>query len=74
MENGLELLATEARFVILYVSGQKKDRFCGGLHPSFFSVHPSLSGEENNSGSPKSEPPVTRTLAVAFLTNKCVRS
>ena len=74
MENGLELLATEARFVILYVSGQKKDRFCGGLHPSFFSVHPSLSDAQNNSGLAKSEPPVARMLAVAFLINKCVRS
>ena len=74
MENGLELLATEARFIILYVSGQKKDRFCGGLHPSFFSVHPSMSEAQDNSGSPKSEPPVTRMLAVAFLINKRVRS
>jgi len=48
MENGLELLATEARFIILYVSGQKKDRFCGGLDPSFFSDHSSLSATEHN--------------------------
>ena len=67
MEDGLELLATEARFVILYVSERKKDRFCGGLHPSFFSVHPSLSDAQDNSGSPKSEPPVARMLAVAFF-------